>query len=233
MDHNPVTIEFFHDVICSFCFPMSYRMREIQKLFPDVQIVHRSFALVRSERDFDRMFGSRGAAKSEILGHWRHANHNDDLHRFNIAGMQEADFLFPTSMNVLTACKAAYFTAGENGYWDVFDALQNALFVQSRNIEDESVIQDCVRQSGIDFEQWSDHFKNADTRQAVEKDLALATQYGIHGVPCLVINGQHQVSGAQSIDRVIQAIQDAQAVAPKTSADGPACQFANGKFQCD
>ncbi|HCW73424.1 MAG TPA: DsbA family protein, partial [Clostridiaceae bacterium] len=36
---NKITIEFFHDVICSFCFPMSYRMRQLQKLMPEIEIV--------------------------------------------------------------------------------------------------------------------------------------------------------------------------------------------------
>lgn len=46
---SKITIEFFHDVICSFCFPMSYRMRRLQEMMPDVEIVHRSFALFKSE----------------------------------------------------------------------------------------------------------------------------------------------------------------------------------------
>ena len=104
---SKLSIEFFHDVICSFCFPMSYRMRQIEKLMPDIEIIHRSFALVREEYDFDVMFGSREDAKEEILGHWEHANENDDLHRFNINGMRKADCLFPGSMKALLACKAA------------------------------------------------------------------------------------------------------------------------------
>ena len=91
---NKITIQFFHDVICSFCFPMSYRMRQLQKLMPEVQIVHRSYALVKSTGDFDIMFGSRTAAKDEIMSHWEHADHNDDLHRFNVYGMRQADFPF-------------------------------------------------------------------------------------------------------------------------------------------
>ena len=102
---SKVVIEFFHDVICSFCFPMSYRMRQLQVMMPEVQIVHRSFALAKSERDFDVMFGSRAAAKAEIMSHWEHANQNDDLHRFNIAGMRQTDFPFPSSMKVLTLAK--------------------------------------------------------------------------------------------------------------------------------
>lgn len=47
---SKITIEFFHDVICSFCFPMSYRMRRLKEIMPDVEIVHRSFALVKEEK---------------------------------------------------------------------------------------------------------------------------------------------------------------------------------------
>lgn len=206
---NKITIEFFHDVICSFCFPMSYRMRQLQKLMPEAQIVHRSYALVKSETDFDKMFGSRVAAKAEIMSHWEHANHIDDLHRFNITGMKQADFLFPTSMNALIACKAAYFTAGEAGYWDVFDALQNALFVQNRNIEENDVIEDCVKKSGIDFVIWEQHYNRGETKDAVEKDFLLAKQYDVRGVPCLIVNGKHQISGAQPLSNIIKLINNA------------------------
>lgn len=203
---NKITIEFFHDVICSFCFPMSYRMRQIQRMMPEVQIVHRSYALVKSEDDFDKMFGSRAAAKAEIVSHWEHANHNDDLHRFNIFGMQQTDFPFPTSMKALIACKAAHFTAGETGYWDVFDALQNALFVQNCNIEENDVIEDCVKKSGIDFVVWEKNYNSEETKDAVERDFLLAKQYNIQGVPCLIVDGKQQISGAQSLSEIIQLI---------------------------
>lgn len=204
---SKITIEFFHDVICSFCFPMSYRMREIQKLMPEVEIIHRSYALVRSASDFDFMFGSRIAAKNEILRHWEHANQNDDLHRFNISGMKKADFLFPTSMKALIACKAAYFVAGNDGYWDVFDNLQNALFVQNINIEDDEVIKDCVKKTGINLEDWLQNYNSKETKEEVEKDLLLVNKYNIQGVPALIINGKYQISGAQPLSKIIQTIE--------------------------
>jgi predicted DsbA family dithiol-disulfide isomerase len=113
------------------------------------------------------MFGSREAAKDEILSHWEHANQNDDLHRFNISGMRNADFLFPSSMKGLIACKAAYFAAGDAGYWDVFDALQNALFVQNRNIGNPDVIRDCIREANIDFGEWELHYNKDGTREGI------------------------------------------------------------------
>lgn len=205
---NKITIEFFHDVICSFCFPMSYRMRKLFELMPEVEIVHRSFALVKTEADFDAMFGSRAKAKDEILTHWSQANFNDDLHRFNIAGMKKADFPFPTSMKGLLACKAGGLTAGQGGYWDVFDAIQNALFVENRNVEDQSVIDDCVRASGIDFDTWQRHYQSQETLDAVENDLQLVKEYQITSVPTLVINGKHRINGAQPLSRLVKAVQD-------------------------
>lgn len=225
---NNVTIEFFHDVICSFCFPMSYRMRQLQKMMPEAQIVHRSYALVKSERDFDEMFGSRTAAKAEILGHWEHANQNDDLHRFNISGMRQTDFPFPSSMKVLTACKAAFFTAGDFGYWEVFDALQNALFIQNLNIEELDIIHDCIKQSGIDFAKWEQYFDSDDTKEAVEKDFLLARQYGVTGVPCLIINGKYQISGAQPLAQIILAIRNTVEKQEQTSTTGASCRLDDG-----
>lgn len=206
---NKVTVEFFHDVICSFCFPMSYRMRQLQNMMPEVEIVHRSYALAKSGQDFDLMFGSRAAAKAEILKHWEHANQNDDLHRFNISGMQEADFPFPTSMKPLIACKAAAFTAGDDGYGDVFDALQNALFVQNQNIEEPKIIEKSVRERGIPFAEWEKHYHSDEVKAAVEKDLLLAEQYGIQSVPCLIINGKYEISGAQLLPQIVQGIRNA------------------------
>lgn len=231
-----VTVEFFHDVICSFCFPMSYRMRQLAKMMPEVEIVHRSFALVRDDSDFDRMFGSREAAKEEIMSHWDHANKNDDLHRFNIEGMRQTDFLFPSSMKGLITCKAAFFTAGDAAYWDVFDGLQNALFVQNRNIEDQEVIDEVVMETGIDFEQWKQHYLNPATKDAVESDFYLVSQYNISSVPTLIINGKHRVNGAQPLPKIINAIYKASEEVEEEEKDNTGlgvCKFDGDKFVCD
>lgn len=38
-------IEFFHDVICSFCFSMFYRLRKTIEPYQNIKVIHRSFAL--------------------------------------------------------------------------------------------------------------------------------------------------------------------------------------------
>lgn len=212
---------------------MSYRMRQLQKLMPEARIVHRSYALVKSARDFDLMFGSRADAKAEILDHWEIANENDDLHRFNISGMEQANFPFPTSIKGLLACKAAYFVAGDAGYWDVFDALQNALFVQNRNIEENEVIFDCVKKSGIDFSAWEQHYYSEKTKEAVESDLLLAKQYNVQGVPCLIIDGKQRISGAQPLSRIVQLVTSFVDLNAQNLNTGATCELVDGKINCE
>lgn len=199
-------IEFFHDVICSFCFPMSYRMRQLKERKPELEIIHRSFALVPEVEAFDKIFASREEAKVEVLTHWEQANKNDDLHRFNIDGMRGSDFLFPTSIPPLRAVKAAEQVGGTDIAWDAFDALQNALFVGNTNIEDLEVIKDALSKTSIDLEKWEIAYNSPESLEEVNEDLDLARSYGISGVPFLVVDGKHGLNGAQPLAKIEEMI---------------------------
>ena len=82
------------------------------------------------------------------------------------------------------------------------------MFVENRNVEDQSVIDDCVRASGIDFDTWQRHYQSQETLDAVENDLQLVKEYQITSVPTLVINGKHRINGAQPLSRLVKAVQD-------------------------
>lgn len=233
-------VEFFHDVICSFCFPMSYRMRKVAEKYPRLEIKHRSFALGWEEEQFIRQFGSHEAVKPEVLSHWGHANQNDDEHRFNIEGMREQDFLFPTSKNGLMAAKAAGIVAGDDGYWDVFDGIQAALFVQNKDISERSVLEEVVKETDVNFEEWQAQYNKAETEQAVLEDLQRVQAYGIQGAPALVVNQKYLISGAQpqkviekSLEKIAEEegfpLQGLQPLGP----DGQACRFVDGEWICD
>lgn len=205
---NKIKIEFFHDVICSFCYPMSYQMRQIQKEFPEIEIIHKSFALVKEASDFNVMFASREAAKLEILTHWEQANKIDPLHRFNIAGMLKESFPFPTSMKPLQACKAAGYMGGQSAYWEVFDALQKALFTENKDINEDSIILEKVQSTGLDLEEWKTLFHSKEIAEAVEADFKLGDAYGIYVVPTLVINGKEKLQGAIPIEDIRKTLKN-------------------------
>lgn len=233
-------VEFFHDVICSFCFPMSYRMRKVAEKYPRLNVTHRSFALGWEKEQFIQMFGSHEAVKPEVMSHWEHANENDDEHRFNIEGMKEQDFLFPTSKNGLIAAKAAGIIAGDRGYWDIFDAIQNALFVQNKDISNVKVLEEIVKESSLDFDTWKEQFESSETEQAVLEDLQRVQSYGIQGAPALVIDQKYLISGAQPqevIEKTIEEIAEKEGFqlhGLQTLGDaGEACRFVDGQWICD
>lgn len=200
-------VEFFHDVICSFCFPMSHRMRKMTEKYPNLEVIHRSFALGWDKEQFIEMFGSHEAVKPEVMSHWANANQNDELSRFNIEGMKEQDFLFPVSKYALTAAKAAGIVAGQNIYWEVFDALQNGLFVENCDVADIEVIEDIVHKTSIDFDAWKAEFEKEETKEATLEDITRAQQYGLQGVPALVIEGKYLISGAQPQEVIEQTLE--------------------------
>ncbi len=201
-----ITIEFFHDILCSYCFPMSFKMRKLVKENPDIEIVHRSFALISNLEDFKTMFGTREAAKEEIVSHWVHANQIDELHRLNIEGMKKQNFLFPISMPSLYAAKAAGFIGGQSAYWDLFDKLQHAFFVENKNVEKTEVIYECVEKTELDFNKWKEHFYSNRVKDAVYEDFKLVAKYNIEEVPTLVINGKYKISGAHPYEDLLKVI---------------------------
>ena len=236
-----IKIEFFHDVICSFCFPMSARMRKISEKYNNVEIIHRSFALGWEEENFIRMFGSREAVKPEVLGHWAQANQNDDDHRFNIEGMETQDFNFPISKPGLLAAKAAGMIGGQEAYWDVFDALQDALFVVNQNIEDPQVIEEAIQATDVDFDQWKKQVQDPKTEEAVLADLKQAEAYSVYSAPTLIINGKYRVSGAQPLEAIEQALEKVSneegiplnKMQDLSGDEGGSCSIVDGEWKCD
>lgn len=68
---------------------------------------------------------------------------------------------------------------------------------------------------------------------SVEKDLLLANQYGINGVPCLILDGKYQINGAQPLTQIIKAVRGVAESKEKIASEGAACRLDNGKINCD
>lgn len=204
---KPIRIDFYHDVICSFCFPMSYTMRRIQEKYPNAVIVHHGFALAFTSKHMNAMFQTHTQAKQEILTHWEKANTLDVLHRFNIEGMRQEQFLFPTSKLPLYVCEAARQCFGEEAYWTVFDTLQEALFVRHQDISNEMVVKDILQLTKLDVQSIEKWIHSDVVAKAVEEDIKKAAQLNIHSVPTLIINDTHKVSGYRDVDTIVSILQ--------------------------
>lgn len=195
-----IQIEFFHDVLCAWCFAISPRVRKLADENPDVEIIHRSFALAPNPDAIVQIFGSKENGKKEILKHWRMASENDDEHRIKAELMEQRDFDYPYSIPGLLACKAAELQGGQNAHWDMFDRIQKAHLVECLNIADFNVLRTCASEVGLDVEKWENDYESEIVFQNLAYDLELAKHYGINGVPTLVANGRYGIVGAHKYD---------------------------------
>lgn len=192
-----LTLDFFHDVVCGWCFNISPRLHALSEEF-DLDIRHRSFVLQDSPARMVEVFGSMAAAKETILGHWAACQAASDTpDRFAIAAMRAAPFDYPHGLPGALACKAAERLAGQDGHWRLFDAIQAAHLSQARNVADAAELQLIAAGAGFDPGDIARLMNDPSTRQAVEADRLLARRMQVTRVPTIIVRetGARLVNG--------------------------------------
>ena len=199
MRHAPkLTLEFFHDVVCGWCFNLSPRLRTLTREF-DLDIRHRTFVLQDSSERMAESFGSTAAAKETILGHWAAcAAASETPERFAIERMRAAPFDYPHGLPSALACQVAQQLGGQSGHWRMFDALQEAHLSHGRNVADCEVLLDVASSIGFDLSDFRDGLLDSHTLKAVEADRAMAQGLGVRSVPTVIIRetGQRLRNGS-------------------------------------
>lgn len=182
-----LTIDFFHDVVCCWCFNISSRMRSLAQDF-DLDIRHRTFVLQGSPIEMAERWGSPAQARTTILRHWsvcRQVSDRPDL--VNVEAMRKASFDYPHGMTAAQACKAAERIGGQSAHWDMFDRLQLAHLSGARDIADPNTVLGVARDLGFEGAAFAEAFDDAATARAVEKDRQDARRLQVHSIPTLIV----------------------------------------------
>ncbi|MGR3322594.1 MAG: DsbA family oxidoreductase [Pseudooceanicola sp.] len=192
-----LTIDFFHDIVCCWCFNISSRMRDLVAEF-DLDLRHRTFVLQASRREMAERWGTPEGARETILGHWRvcrQASDRPDL--VDIDAMRAAPFDYPHGMTAALGCKAAERIGGHSAHWDMFDRLQRAHLSEARNIADPEVVLHAARELGFEAAAFAGAFEDTATARLVETDWRRARTFQVRSVPTLIIRetGARLVNG--------------------------------------
>ena len=191
-----LTLDFYHDVVCGWCFNISPRLRRLAEEF-DLEVRHRCFILQDSKRQMVAAFGSMARAKDTILRHWVACRAASDRpEAFDTEGMRAAPFDYPHGLPTALACKAAERMAGQSGHWDMFDALQRAHISQARNVADPAVLQAVAGEAGFDVGAFARVMAQHATRSGVEADRTLARRHRVVSVPTIIV----QETGARLVN---------------------------------
>ncbi|WP_445399781.1 DsbA family oxidoreductase [Zobellella sp. An-6] len=199
---SKVTIEFFHDAVCGWCYVLSPRLRKLVER-ADVEVKQRCFVLQRNDKEMVQRFGSLAAAKSEILKHWVACQQKaDDPTRFNIEGMRARPFSYPSGYLAALGAKAAELLGNSDTHWDYFDEIQRLHLKVNDNIGDREVIIAAAGNIGLDTEAFAKALDSDEVRQAVETDLKRARDFDLRSIPSLIINGEHVVSDTLTNEQI-------------------------------
>ena len=192
-----LTIDFFHDVVCCWCFNISSRMRSLAGEF-DLDIRHRSFVLQASREEMAARWGMPDQARETILGHWsvcRDVSDRPDL--IDVEAMRMARFDYPHGFEAALACKAAETLGGQAAHWDLFDRIQLAHLSEARDIADPDVLAEAARDIGLDATAFAAAIADPETAQAVQADRRVARLLQVRTIPALIIRdtGARLVNG--------------------------------------
>lgn len=192
-----LTVDFFHDAVCCWCFNISSRMRVLaRELALDVR--HRSFVLQASKQEMAHRWGSADKARETILGHWETCRRASDRPEFvNVTAMARAGFDYPHGMPAAIACKAAETMGGQAAHWDLFDRIQLAHLSEARNIADPSTLLQLGADVGLNPDRFLALMQDRKIAALVEADRQLARDRQVSVVPSLVIRetGTRLVNG--------------------------------------
>lgn len=183
-----LTIDFFHDVVCGWCYVMSPRLRQVAGEL-GLRVRQRSFVLQASRAEMVARFGSMEQAKQTILGHWAACARHDDTQRIDIEGMRREAFEYPSGLAGALACQAAQILEGDEAHWNLFDAIQHAHMSAHRNIGDAEVLLDIATHTGFERNAFARCMESAAAMDLVQEDLALARRQGLRSIPTLIAQG--------------------------------------------
>ncbi len=203
-----IRVDFYHDVLCAWCYVASPRLRKLVEAHPEIEVVHHSYALAPKPDSFFKRFGSKEEALLELTDHWADANEEDDHHRLQPGLMLQRDFEFPYSLPGLMACKAAENQKGMAGYWDYFDKIQQAHFTDCLDIMNEKVLTGIAKELNLDIARFIDNLHNKEISGLILNETREAKREEVRSIPELIINHEKRLNGAVKFSILEEAFKE-------------------------
>jgi predicted DsbA family dithiol-disulfide isomerase len=203
-------VEVWSDFACPFCYIGKQRLESALEQFEqkdEVEVVYRSFELdPKAKRDVafdvhDMLVAKYGMSREQAI------EMNKNLSRT----AQEAglDFQFDNLIltNTFDAHRLAQHALARGKMNSVTRELFKAYFTDSLHLGDHETLADLAAQAGLDRAEALEVLAGDHYSAEVRADEAEASRLGVTGVPYFVIDRKYAVSGAQSTDMFLNALQ--------------------------
>jgi predicted DsbA family dithiol-disulfide isomerase len=209
-----IKIDFIADVVCPWCYIGWERLKRTLALRPDVEaeITWRPFQLdpALPEEGVDRAAymaakfrdPDRRAAALEVL--------NTEAGTVGLALKLDQ---IPRSPNTNAAHRLIRWAAGVGLQQQAMEAVMKAYFTDLRDIGDPVVLSEIAGEIGMEKMVVLQAFSEDADKDAVTREHVMAAREGVTGVPFTIFGGLIAVSGAETPERMVRALDTALAEA--------------------
>lgn len=203
-------INIWSDVRCPFCYIGKRKFEKALEAFADkdkVEVIWRSFEL---DPNLETKTGVNVVDYiAEIKGISKEQAQEMHEHVTRIAEEVALEFNFDKAVlaNSYNAHRLIQLAKTHGLGNEVEEQLFRAHFKEGRNIDDNEVLTQTGVAAGLSEKEVKDMLSSGAFAEAVKQDEEDANAIGVRGVPFFVFNDRYAVSGAQSPDMFLQALQ--------------------------
>lgn len=201
-------IEIWSDFGCPFCIIGKRKLEKALDRFPErdqVKVVFRSFQLdphaVNRTLSVQQLAGEKGMTVEQLK-----AKQAQVAEMIKIESGLIANYDPVVIANTFDAHRMVHFAAKSGQGAELTERLFRAYLSQSRNIADHHVLASLGKEAGFNEQEVLDMLSSNDYKEAVLGDMAKARKLGISSLPAFVFNHKYAISGAQSEEVFLNAL---------------------------
>ncbi|NOV04327.1 DsbA family oxidoreductase [Paenibacillus planticolens] len=218
-------VEVWSDFACPFCYIGKRKFEAALEQFPnknEVEVIYRSFELdPNAPKDVDYDVHDMLASKYGMSREQAKGMNDQMVGQAQSVGLT---YHFDTMVvtNTFDAHRLTQFAAKHNKMHEMTERLLKAYFTESKHIGDHETLAELAAEVGLDKNEVAAMLAGDDYTKEVRSDEQTASQLGARGVPFFVIDRKYGISGAQSSEVFLQAVQKAwEEVKPLTVLNAP------------
>jgi predicted DsbA family dithiol-disulfide isomerase len=205
-----LTIAITSDFICPWCLVAETRLNQAIEQWNSPIEIQRIWYPFELNPNMPEAGIDRKTYRSQKFGSWEYSQALDakTVQATQADGIAFRYDLMTVTPNTLKAHRLTWFAAQQDKATAMAERILKAYFTEGQNIVEVEVLAHLATEVGIDIAEAKTFLLSNAGIQEVRELERQAIAQGIHGVPHICI-GQEVVSGAQSVDVFLTALQNA------------------------
>jgi len=204
-----MNVDIWSDVVCPFCYIGKRKFEAALSKFPhkeDIHIIWHSFQL---SPDMEYTAGkslNEWLAEKKGLSVQEAKQMNDHVSKIAAGTGLTFNFDIAKPANTFNAHRLIHFAEKLRLQDKAKERLLSAYFTEGLNISDKDTLLKLGEEIGLSKKELEAMFNSDDEKYEVQSDLQEAEDNGIRGVPFFVFNSKYAISGAQSPEIFLAAL---------------------------